>query len=152
MVFNAYRPPQSDYKKACTLIHKSIAAAGLKENSEIFLIGDFNINRSKVHHRQGNCYLRGALNGLAPKINDTTRCCNREGKITETCIDNIFTNWLLIEEAKVLDLNISDHLAVYVRRKKKRAVFKKVNFTGRSYRNFVKDRQQSIGAILRCAL
>ena len=50
-----------------------------------------------------------------------------------------FTNSDWILEADILDLNISDHLAVYARRKKPRLKVKKVTLLGRSYRRYVKE-------------
>ena len=44
VVINVYRPPQGDSKRACKLIHDSIKEANLKNNAEIFLLGDFNID------------------------------------------------------------------------------------------------------------
>ena len=46
VVINVYRPPQGNYKIACKLIHEAITEANLKDNCEIFLIGDFNIDLS----------------------------------------------------------------------------------------------------------
>ena len=40
---NVYRPPQGDYKEACNTISEAVARADLKDNTEIYLIGDFNI-------------------------------------------------------------------------------------------------------------
>ena len=140
VILNAYRPPQGDYKRACKLIHQSLAKANLKSNAEIFLMGDFNINlKSKSSPETKELLFTTGVNGLTPMIKETTRCSHRAGQMRETCIDNIFTNSSLIAESKVLDLNISDHLAVFVLRKKARVFSQKVSFIGRSYKNFVKE-------------
>ena len=140
VILNVYRPPQGDYKQACKIINESITKACLKNNTEIFLMGDFNIDlKVNSSPETKELLFTTGLNGLIPKIIGTTRRSNRAGNIKESCIDNIFTNSPFIAESKVLDLNISDHLAVYVRRKKARIIPKKIKFTGRSYKNFVKE-------------
>ena len=146
VILNVYRPPQGNYTKACKLINDSITQAGLKENAEVFLMGDFNIDlKLKESPLTKELMFTTGLNGLLPKIHETTRRSNKAGKITETCIDNIFTNSSIIAESRVLNLNISDHLAVFVRRKKPRITTKKVNFVGRSYKNFIReDFQESL--------
>ena len=140
VILNVYRPPQGDYKKACKIINDSITSARLRCNTEVFLMGDFNIDlKIKNSPETRELLFTTGLNGLVPRISDTTRHSCRDGNIRETCIHSIFTNSSLIAESKVMDLNISDHLAVYVRRKKTRIKPKKINFTGRSYKNFVKE-------------
>ena len=44
VVINIYRPPKGDYKVGCKIIHEAIKQADLKDNAEIFLMGDFNID------------------------------------------------------------------------------------------------------------
>ena len=119
VIINAYRPSQGDYKVACKAINDSANAANLKPNVEIYLMGDFNINLNDRNSPATKelMYVTGAM-GLLPKITASTRNSCRNGVLTSTCIDQIFTNSRLIAEAKTLDLNISDHLATYVRRKK----------------------------------
>ena len=145
VVINAYRPPQGDTKRACKMIDESISRANLKSNAELYLLGDLNIDLldKKAQPTKDLLFTMGS-NGLQPKITSPTRFSFREGVAKHTCIDHIFTNSTLIVEGKTLDLNISDHLAVYVRRKKPRVHAKKINFTGRSYRNFVKEDYQQL--------
>ena len=44
VVVNAYRPPQGDYKECCKMLTEAFSKADLKENTDIFLLGDFNID------------------------------------------------------------------------------------------------------------
>ena len=44
VLINVYIPPQGSYKTACKQLLDAIKGADLKENAEIFLLGDFNIN------------------------------------------------------------------------------------------------------------
>ena len=140
VILNVYRPPQGDHKKACNLLNDSIAKAHLKNNTEIYVLGDFNIDmKDKGSLMAKELLFTTGSNGLSPQIKKSTRHSFREGKSKETLIDQIFTNSTLIVESKTLNMNVSDHLAVYVRRKKLRIPHKKVSFKGRSYRNFVKE-------------
>ena len=140
VVLNIYRPPQGDYKVACETIRDNIEAANLKDNTEIFLMGDFNINiKDRKALAVKELEFTTALYGLKSLISETTRHGVRNGVSSDTCIDLIFTNSDNIEEVKVLDLNISDHLAVFATRKKRAVPSQKVDFVGRSYRNYVKE-------------
>ena len=140
VILNVYRPPQGEYKTACKIINDSIAKANLKSNTEIYLMGDFNIDLLiKTSPAAKELLFTTGSNGLFPKVQEATRFSSRNGTPKKTCIDQIFTNSSLIVESKTLNLNISDHLAVYVRRKKVRTLIRKVSFTGRSYKNFIKE-------------
>ena len=48
MVVNVYRPPQGDYKDCCTMISEAFSRANLKNNTETYLLGDFNIKFVQV--------------------------------------------------------------------------------------------------------
>ena len=41
VLINIYRPPQGEHKNACRQIHESIREPNLKDNADIFLLGDF---------------------------------------------------------------------------------------------------------------
>ena len=59
----------------------------------------------------------GRLN-FSIQIKEPTRYSKSGGAITSTMIDLIFTNSDSIQQVKVLDINVSDHLAVMITRKK----------------------------------
>ena len=147
VIINIYRPPQGDYKVACKMIHNAIASANLKDNAEIFLMGDFNINlldRKSPMVKE----LEAVTNlwGLKAHISGSTRVRASGGHLKGSCIDNIFSNSGVIAEAKILDWNFSDHLAVMVKRKRAHVQQTKITFKGRSYRNYSKEELQ--GALL----
>ena len=48
LVVNIYRPPQGDYKKGCKLITEGFEKAVLRDNREIFIMKDFNMDLSKT--------------------------------------------------------------------------------------------------------
>ena len=131
VIVNIYRPPQGEYKTACEAINVAYQEANLKDNADVFVMGDFNIDwkdkRSPAKRELD--FTMGSL-GLKALINQTTRYGSRQGNVSETCIDLIFSNSLCIAEVGTLDLNISDHLAVSVRSKNLRSQHPKVKFTG----------------------
>ena len=103
-------------------------------------MGDFNIDYSDktlVKTRELD-FTTKAL-GLKQLIDTHTRVAFRNGVISESIIDLIFSNSDHIIAANTLNYNISDHLAVVVTRKKQKAVKEKVEFTGRSYKNYKKE-------------
>ena len=143
IVINIYRPPQGDYKKACKLIHEAIREANVKDNVELFLLGDFNINwNDKKSLATKELGITTAIWGLKPQIVGNTRIGLQNGTVRTSCIDNIFTNSEEIRRTQILDWNISDHLVVAVKRKRERVRIKKVSFKGRSYKNYVKEDMQ----------
>ena len=141
IIINVYRPPQGDYKKACKLIHDAIKMADLKDNAEIFLMGDFNINfNNKASPMTRELQSTTTYWGLRPQIKGITRLGNGlNGNLMGTCIDNIFTNSEVIMATGILDWNFSDHMVIAVKRKKERVKHTKVSFKGRSYREYVRE-------------
>ena len=147
VIVNIYRPPQGDYKAACKIIHNAINNANLKDNAEIFLMGDFNINMlDKKSPVVKELETTTSFWGLKAFITGRTRFGSSGEVIKGSCIDNIFSNSEIITEAKILDWNFSDHLAVMVRRKRAKNTRSKVAFKGRSYKNYVREDLQ--GALL----
>ena len=143
VLINVYRPPQGDYKRACHLISDAIRDANLKDNVEIYLLGDFNINwEDKKSKATKELEVTATIWGLSPQIKGSTRLGISKGNVCSSCIDNIFTNSDNIQRAMILDWNISDHLVVAIKRKRVRIKGRKVEFKGRSYRNYVKETLQ----------
>ena len=72
---------------------------------------------------------------LSQLIHNSTRITNR----VKSTIDLIFTDMTYISESGILPISISDHLPVYLIKKKSRPVksFRKIK--GRSYKNYDKD-------------
>ena len=133
---------------SCNYINDALAKANLKSNAEVVLLGDINIDlKDKLSPATKELLFTTGSNGLVPKITNTTRHSCRDGIVRDTCIDHIYTNSMFIAEARTLDLNVSDHLAVLIRRKKIRVKSKKTTFVGRSYVNYVKEdfQEQLIG-------
>ena len=139
VVIIIYRPPQGDYKKGCTIISQALEQADLKDNTDIFLLGDFNIDyndRNSVKTRELDFTTRSL--GLTQLIDTHTRIAFRNGIASESTIDLIFSNSDHIEAARTLDYNLSDHLTIVVTRRKQKIASEKIEFTGRSYKNYIK--------------
>ena len=143
VVVNVYRPPQGDYKKGCTLISEAFDRANLRVHTDIFLMGDFNINLNEGTSLEAKelDFTTNSL-GLRQVIKEPTRISFRNGARKDSKLDLIFTNSEVVKEAATMDLNISDHLAVFVTRKKAQAKVDKVEFRGRSYRNYSRENFQ----------
>ena len=80
--------------------------------------------------------------GLTQLVKDPTRLSHANGRNTSTLIELIFKNSDSIATTKVLNLNISDHLAIMTTRKKSYTKPTKIEFSGRSYRNYDKEQLQ----------
>ena len=144
VIVNVYRPPQGNYKNGCKSIHNAIKEANLKDNVEIFLLGDFNINlKDRASPMARELESTTSLWGLKALIKENTRLGLADGSLKGTCIDNIFTNSEYIMAAGVLDWNFSDHLVIAAKRKRDQMRAEKVVFEGRSYKNYVKEDLQN---------
>ena len=140
VIISVYRPPQGNYKRCCELLSSAFDKANLKDNTDIFILGDFNINfgDKKNPSFKELSFTTQAL-GLRQLVNSPTRYSFREGIPTNTTLDLIFSNSDCISSTRTLDLNLSDHLAVLVTRKKITLKKEKVEFKGRSYRNYDRE-------------
>ena len=74
-----------------------------------------------------------SLNQLKQYIKQTTR------PDSDTIIDLFLSKSEIILESGVIDVNISDHLTIYLIRKKTKIKPEKTTFTGRSYTNLKSD-------------
>ena len=77
--------------------------------------------------------------GLKQVIDGPTRTIFRDGLQTETTLSLLFTNSEHVRGTGVLALNISDHLGIWVTRKKTPEKRNKIDFKGRSYTNYRKE-------------
>ena len=69
----------------------------------------------------------------------------RNGIAVSSKIDLIFSKSEVIKSSTTLDINVSDHQAVMVTMKKSYTTPTKINFTGRSYKNYIReDFQESL--------
>ena len=140
VIVTVYRPPQGSYLSCCEKINEAFDRADLKDNTDIFLLGDFNINyNDKTSPAYKELDFTTKSLGLRQLISSPTRTMHREGILTETTIDLLFTNSDQISDRGCLDLNISDHLGIWTTRRKLPVKANKINFKGRSYRRYDKQ-------------
>ena len=116
-LFNVYRPPK-DYSESTisgftnelnTIIHNIN-----QFNSNIIILGDFNIDLLKIkeYTHFKDYFLNMVGNGLLPTITFPTRL----GHTNASLIDNIFTNILYNKDTSssgILISDISDHLPFF---------------------------------------
>ena len=149
VVVTVYRPPQGDHKRCNTLINEAFERANLKDNTDIFLLGDFNVDfNDKASPKTRDLDFTTKALGLTQLIKSDTRMTVREGVVSGTRIDLIFSNSENVACTTTLDFNISDHLAIIVTRKKGPTVKEKTEFMGRSYRRYSREVfQNNLGTI-----
>ena len=132
IIANVYRPPQGNFKNFLKYINDSIDSIENVYRKDLFIVGDFNIDVSKKTENKAKELLQNMNSyGLKQHISGVTRY----GK-TNSCIDLIFSNSEYINKTGILDLNFSDHQAVFISRKKQKTIKNKITFKGRSYRNY----------------
>ena len=104
-------------------------------NHDIFILGDININFLQ-NSSPGVKEAKALANtyGMLPLIKEPTRITENNN----SAIDQIFTNSNNVYNAGVLDLNLSDHLPVFVTRKKLTLKQEKTSFLGRLYKDYNK--------------
>ena len=102
--------------------------------SELFLVGDFNINMLDEKH-PNTVALHNYITGTGCKqlIDEPTRYDPTHGN---TLLDLIITNSQHIKYYGTTSLNISDHLQVFTIREHIKLAKVPITFTGRLYRNF----------------
>ena len=132
IIANVYRPPQGNVKNCCKYIRSCLDEFDNMAKKDIFLLGDFNINIIKKSSTECKDLLNlMSSHGFKQYINETTRFGTNN-----VCIDLIFTNCDYIKSSGTLDLNYSDHQAVFITKKKNNFINKKMKFFGRSYKNY----------------
>ena len=130
-----YRPPQGDVKEFVKILNENIIDIMGYKNLELYIMGDSNIDYNRSSPNKTLLNDLKANTGLRQIINQTTRY----GSNNKCTIDLVFTNSGYIMEQGTLNVNISDHEAVYVVRKKAKEKFNVIEGWGRSYINYDKN-------------
>ncbi|MEM6812708.1 MAG: endonuclease/exonuclease/phosphatase family protein, partial [Pseudomonadota bacterium] len=133
-VCSIYRPPSSrdieHVERCCSYL--SDCVDNLPNNSEIFIMGDFNVDMSKKNT------LTSLINDLCKSkvltqhVTSPTRVTNT----SSTMIDLVLSNSLNAKDCKVVDLGLSDHSLLHIRRDKLTICRPQKSVTSRSYKNF----------------
>ena len=135
VIGNIYRPPNGNLKKAIDYLEECLLSLDM-DTMELFIMGDLNVNyknKLSVEYKKLNFFVKA--NGLTQIIENTTRVMDK----TNSLLDLVLTNSIYVSKAGTLEHFISDHQPIYVVKKKGRDTRPKVEFEGRSYRDFDKD-------------
>ena len=141
-IFNIYRPPSGDIDIFINSL-KQILEVYRNQKCDIFIGGDLNDDMKHMNSQDSkklNTFLK--LSQLKQKIDKVTR------PDSNAMLDLIITNCDIVKECSTLDINVSDHLPVYLIRKKVKLPNEKVYFKGRSYKNLNKDIVENMLRIL----
>ena len=104
------------------------------ERKDTFIMGDFNIDLLDPQNKFTSEWKETIkLLGLKSLIKDPTRFSTQRN----SCLDNILSNSNQCHMSGVLNINLSDHEAIYAVHEKMKAKSPQSDFYGRSYRNFV---------------
>ena len=144
VIGNVYRPPAGKLEKAVEHLESCLLHFDLAK-CDIFIMGDMNVNYKKktsADYKKLNFFVKA--NGLKQVIMTTTRNNDK----TQSLLDLVLTNTKYVSKAGTLDYYISDHQPIFVVKKKGRDNRSKVEFEGRSYRNF--DRASFKQQLLDC--
>ena len=137
ILLNVYRPPSGNFQSFLDSLSEMMDQIMLQNNSEIFVLGDFNIDISDPNSPNAISLIENFQHfGLSQKI---TKCTRHSRNNNSTLIDHMYTNSEYIRESGNVTLNISDHDLVYLVRKKNRPERVKLSFRGRSYRDYDRE-------------
>ena len=132
-----YRPPAGNIDRYFDELRASVDhIQEIKPNAEITILGDINIDY-KLRHTPSFNKLKDFEREYQLKqlITTPTRITPRNASL----IDMIFTDMENIDAYGTLDVAISDHLPVFVSKKKPKTL-KNISYTeGRSYKSYSKD-------------
>ena len=129
-----YRHPSGNLKEFLAYMEKCLSKLS-KENKEIYISGDFNIDLLKLETKSSYEEFYNLLTsfGFLPQITDPTRVTDS----TATVIDNIFVNYF---DSKTLSgnimINFSEHFCQFVSVNRKKIDLKKANVYKRDYSKF----------------
>ena len=132
VLLNTYRPPNGCKIAFIQQLKDTLTAIPERRKVEIIITGDINIDLAKQNDRVKDFKKVLKDFGLHNLIKEYTRCTGK----SKTKIDVICTNAKFVNEFGTLNLNISDHLALYMIRKKSVSKRPKIEIKGRSYKNY----------------
>ena len=134
VVASIYRHPRYNLTDFISYLEKCLNIL-VKENKEIYLCGDFNINLLQIEANQNYQQFYDMLcsYGFLPKIIQPTRVTEHHS----TLIDNIFSN-NLIDETKSgnILLTLSEHFSQFVSVKRERIDYKHTKIFQHDYTKF----------------
>ena len=136
VIYNVYRPPSGHIEPFIEHLTHVCENEQNVVNKEIIFMGDFNINYTAKKQADSKKLISWQNRlGLSQKIKSLTRVSKNSGSI----IDLIFTNIEHCSASGTIDLHISDHVPVYLIKKKEKDSRARICFRGRTYVGYSKD-------------
>ena len=127
-----YRPPKGVPLKFIEHLSQNLDSIDLLRN-ELYIVGDTNIDYSSdINKRKYKIKQLESKFNLKQYIKSHTRITEN----TATTLDWVYATTPYMASAGTLNYNISDHLPVYIVRKKKRNKIEKITVRGRSYNRY----------------
>ena len=117
LIGGLYRPPDTHANLFTEKLNEMLEP--LKNNHQIILLGDFNIDLQKNTVQTNNFQLCLQSNYLVPTIIEPTRVstitnAHGESITTESLIDNIFLNANIINTSGIIKNSITDHYPIFI--------------------------------------
>ena len=134
-IISIYRPPTGNIDTMYNLLIELLSSLDDLDRATIIMGGDFNIDfrKPKSHGVQTIKKLSKRF-ALEIQIKDPTRPL-----YNDSTLDQILTNSKIIKSSGTLDLNLSDHVPIFINIKKEKPIYSKTTFTGRTYKNFEEE-------------
>ena len=134
-----YRPPSGKVTDAIEELSTSLKGILDSFRGEIAIMGDFNVNYS-LRHTPAFKALKNFERNF--NLDQIIKAPTRIVKNSKTHLDLIFTNMEHIISSGVLDFALSDHLPIFLIRKKQKTKPSYAHTRGRSYNYYRKDNFQ----------
>ena len=135
VIGNIYRPPQGNIEAFIKYLEDILTEINL-DRIELLLMGDFNIDfldKNDTSYKKLLDLIKPL--GLRQTIREPTRLANNRN----SCLDLFITNADNSLNARVVNINLSDHLLILCSKQHIKIPKVKCNFIGRSYRNYDAD-------------
>ena len=133
-VCSLYRPPCSKAIEDTKNYTKYISSCfdNIQKGSEVFILGDFNVDISKKNNLSSLITELCKSKSLNQLVNSPTRVTEH----SSTTIDLVMSNSAHAKDCSVVDIGISDHSLVFLRRERTKIDRKPRTITTRSLKNF----------------
>ena len=132
LCINIYRPVDGDVTTFITRLTETLGNVPELHKYEIVIMGDMNIDVRGSSDDKDALYTALRPYKLTQLITDITRFATKPNAKDST-LDLIFTNIDCVSNKGVLNNHLSDHLPVYMTRKKIKEKVEKIEVRGRSY-------------------
>ena len=136
-ICSLYRPPCSKAIEDTVKYTQYLSSCfdNLRKNSEIFILGDFNVDMSKKNNLSSLVSELCKSRVLTQHVSSPTRVTEH----SSTMIDLAISNSNFARDCSVADIGISDHSLVFIRRERTKVNRQPRIIKTRSFKNFNQD-------------